>query len=241
MIVAMLMNGITSERREREPPVEDEEEDCRADQRERVLDEARDAVGDELVERLDVVRQPADDHAGAVPFEEAEREPLQMVEELVAQVGQDPLADPAGQVRLHVAHAPVREAGEQEHADDPPQLLQVVLADAVVDCVLREQRRRERRGGRRAARDDRRAVVRASGTARACEPDESSPSRAPRRCAVATAPVARRSRAAAAVAIQVRCRALPDPHRRVPPRAACGSALRASTASANWRSSRPCS
>ena len=35
-----------------------------------------DAVGDELVERLDVVRHAADDHAGAVALVEAEREPL---------------------------------------------------------------------------------------------------------------------------------------------------------------------
>ena len=56
---------------------------------ERVLDERRDAVGDELVERLDVVREPADDHAGAVALVEAEREPLQVAEELVAQVGED--------------------------------------------------------------------------------------------------------------------------------------------------------
>ena len=47
-------------------------------ERQRVLDEARDAVGDELVDRLDVVRQPADDHAGAVALVEAEREPLQV-------------------------------------------------------------------------------------------------------------------------------------------------------------------
>ena len=49
----------------------------------------RDAVGDELVERLDVVRQAADDHAGAVALVEAEREALQVVEEAVAQVGED--------------------------------------------------------------------------------------------------------------------------------------------------------
>ena len=66
---------------EREPPVEDEEQDRRADEGERVLDEAGDAVRDELVERLDVVRQPADDHARAVPLEEAEREPLEVAEE----------------------------------------------------------------------------------------------------------------------------------------------------------------
>ena len=66
--------------------------DRRADQRQRVLDERRDAVGDELVERLDVVREPADDHARAVALVEAERQPLQVAEELVPQVGEDPLA-----------------------------------------------------------------------------------------------------------------------------------------------------
>ena len=77
-----------------------------ADSVERVLDEARDAVGDELVERLDVVREPADDDAGAVALEEAEREPLQVAEERVAEVGEDPLARPAGEVRLRVARRP---------------------------------------------------------------------------------------------------------------------------------------
>jgi hypothetical protein len=58
--------------REGEPPVQDEEQDRRADERERVLHEARHAVGDELVERLDVVRQAADDHPGAVALVVAE-------------------------------------------------------------------------------------------------------------------------------------------------------------------------
>jgi hypothetical protein len=64
------------QRRERELDVEEEEDDRGADEQQRVLDQARDAVGDELVERLDVVRDPADDHAGAVALVEAEREPL---------------------------------------------------------------------------------------------------------------------------------------------------------------------
>ena len=53
-------------------------------EQERVLDERRHAVGHELVERVDVVRQAADDHAGAVPLVVAEREPLQVAEELAA-------------------------------------------------------------------------------------------------------------------------------------------------------------
>ena len=87
-------------RREREPPVEEEEDDRGAEQGQRVLHEARDAVRDELVERLDVVRQPADDHAGAVALVVAEREALQVAEQLVAKVGEDALAGPAREVRL---------------------------------------------------------------------------------------------------------------------------------------------
>ena len=59
-------------RREGEAPVEDEQEHRRADERERALHEGRHAVGHELVDRFDVVRQPADDHAGAVALVEAE-------------------------------------------------------------------------------------------------------------------------------------------------------------------------
>src|SRR5205823_14027162 len=59
-------------------------------------------VRDELVERLDVVREAADDHARAVAFVEPERKPLQMAEELVPEVGEDALADPARQVGLHI-------------------------------------------------------------------------------------------------------------------------------------------
>ena len=76
------------QRREREPPVEEEEHDYRSREDERVLDEARDAVGDELVERLDVVRDPAHRRAGAVALVVAEREALQVVEQPDPQVGE---------------------------------------------------------------------------------------------------------------------------------------------------------
>jgi hypothetical protein len=72
---------------------------------------------------------------------------LQVLEERDAQVSEDAFAHPAGEVGLHVAHRPVEQAGEEERADDPPELSEVVLADAVVECVLREERRRECRGG----------------------------------------------------------------------------------------------
>jgi hypothetical protein len=106
------------EGRERQAPVEDEEENRRADERQRALDETRNAVGDQLVECLHVVRQPADDHAGAVPLVEAERQSLEVLEQVQPEVGQHPLADPARQVRLRVRHAPVRQAGDEEQRDD---------------------------------------------------------------------------------------------------------------------------
>ena len=131
----------------------------------------RDAVGDELVERLDVVRDPADDHAGAVALVVAEREPLQVAEEPVAEVGQDPLARPAGEVRLRGARRPGSSTpGRDERDDEPGQELGVAAADAVVDRDLREERRRERgqrRCEQRAERERRAAACTARSAARA--------------------------------------------------------------------------
>ena len=139
--------------REREPPVEEEEDDRRPEQEERALDERRHAVGDELVESLDVVRQPADDHARAVALVEAEREPLQVAEERVPEVGQDPLAGPAREVRLRRARSEVQDAGDHEEHDDDRQRAQVVLRDPVVDReASRGTAGRERSPWRRAAR-----------------------------------------------------------------------------------------
>ena len=82
--LATLMNGITTS-------VASASRQSRTSRRtavpmssERALRERRHAVGDELVDRLDVVRHPADQDAGAVPLVEAERERLQVAEELLA-------------------------------------------------------------------------------------------------------------------------------------------------------------
>jgi hypothetical protein len=71
-----------------------------------------------LIERLDVVREAADEHAGPVALVEAEREPLQVAEELVAQVGEDPLPCPASEIRLRAAHEPVERTRCNEDDDD---------------------------------------------------------------------------------------------------------------------------
>ena len=101
------------ERREGEAPVEEEEDDDGAGEDERVLDEARDAVRDEQVERLDVVRDPADDRARPVPLVVAERETLEMREELDAEVGERAFSDPAREVRLRAREDERRDACER--------------------------------------------------------------------------------------------------------------------------------
>ena len=135
------------ERRQREPPVEQEEDDGGAEEQERVLDEARDAVGDELVERLDVVRDPADDGAGAIALVEAHREPLEVAEELVPEVGEHSLARPAGQVRVRGGKEERGHRRGQEEDDDPGEPVEVRVVDPLVDRELREVGRRERDHG----------------------------------------------------------------------------------------------
>ncbi len=144
-----------AEGREGEAPVEVEEDRGRADEDQRVLDERRDAVRDQLVEGVDVVGQAADDHAGAVPLVVAERQALEVLEELVAEVGEDPLARPAREVGLRRARCEVGEAGDHEEGDDDGQGVEVALPDAVVQRHLRQERRDEGGQGRCEQRDDR--------------------------------------------------------------------------------------
>ena len=110
-----------------------------------VLDEARDAVRQELVERLDVVRDPADDRAGPVPLEEAERQALEVAEEPDAQIRERALADPAREVRLERRERERGEAGGHERDDDDGERLEILCEDAVVDRDLRQVRRQQAR------------------------------------------------------------------------------------------------
>ena len=135
------------EGQQRQLEVEHDQDHRRADQRQRRAEQRHHAVGDELVERLHVVGQPRDQHAGLLARVEADRQRLQVREELDPQVLQHPLADPAREVGLRVGRAPVDQRGDQEGDHDPGQRLQVARHDAVVDRQLGQRRRRER-GGR---------------------------------------------------------------------------------------------
>jgi hypothetical protein len=108
------------------------------------LEERHDSVGDERVECLDVVRDAADHDAGTDARVEAERERLQVAEQLHAQVLQRALADPTGQVRLRGGCRPRDDRGEHEQDHDAVERRGVVLLDALVDRARRERDRRER-------------------------------------------------------------------------------------------------
>ena len=157
------------ERREGEAPVEQEQNDDGSDEDERVLHEARDAVRDELVERLDVVRDPADDCAGPVPLVVAERQALQVAEELDPEIGERPLADPAGEVGLSTRQDEGRDARRDEGDDDERERVEIAGLDAVVDGELRQIRREQ---GDARVRDERYDCERRPRPVGACEAEE---------------------------------------------------------------------
>ena len=86
---------------------------------------------------------------------------LEVVEEPVAEVGEEALSDPAGEVRLRDACEPVEGPGGEEARDDPAQQGQVVPADALIDRDLREEGRGEGgpRGGEEGDDRDRRPAA----------------------------------------------------------------------------------
>jgi hypothetical protein len=67
-----------------------------------------------------------------------------MAEELVAEVGEDALTRPAGEVGLRRRGGEVREAGDDEEGDDDGERLEILLADAVVERELGQVGRDER-------------------------------------------------------------------------------------------------
>ena len=121
------------EDQQRELPVEQQQDHDRPDQRQRRLDERDDGVGHERVQRLDVVRHAADQDAGRAALVEADRHRLQVGEDALAQVGERPLPDPAGQVGLRVGRAPDDQDAEDVERDDDVQRRDVAGDDPLVD------------------------------------------------------------------------------------------------------------
>jgi hypothetical protein len=101
----------------------------------------------QLVKRLNVVGHPGDDHARQVARVEAQRQRLQVREQLQAQVLEGALAHPANQVGLRVGHDRVDHGRNQEHDHDHVQGVDVVAADSLVDGDLGQRGRSQRGGG----------------------------------------------------------------------------------------------
>ena len=110
------------------------------------------ARGEQLVEHVDVVgdarHQPARPGCGR----RSERQPLQVAEELHAQVEHDRLADPLHDLVCSSRARTRRSARTGTAGRDLVEAAQVVAADAVVDRLLGQVRGRRAAARRRAAR-----------------------------------------------------------------------------------------
>ena len=136
--------------------VQDEQDDHDPQQGQARLDERGQAVLDELVERLDVVGHPADEHAGAIARVEAHRQRLQVGEQLEPQVLERALTHPADEVGLGVGGDAVDDRGDEEDDHDPVKRRRVVAADALVDGQLGQRGGGQCRRGGRDQRDEHR-------------------------------------------------------------------------------------
>ncbi len=135
------------QRHDAEAPVEQEEPADRGEQCQRVDDERRQALVEDVRDRIDVARQAGDDPARLLLREVPERERGEMLEEVAAQVEHDLLTD-AGE------HQPRRRAEDpggcpdcdvEHHVDAETRLVRGL--DAVVDGVADDRPAEHRCGG----------------------------------------------------------------------------------------------
>ena len=136
------------ERDEAEPPVEDEEPDHRAEQREAVRDEGRQALREHVRDGVDVGGEPRDDPARLLLAEVAQRERGEVAEQVAADVEHDSLADPGEAAGEVGAERPGRRVDPDVGDHDQGQACHVVLLDPVVDGVADEQPAADLAGGR---------------------------------------------------------------------------------------------
>ena len=126
------------EGQQRELDVEVDQDPDGADQGQPGLEQRDDGIGDEAVERLDVVGDARDQHPGGAALVEADRQRLQVLEDLHPQVGERALADPADEVGLQVGHQPHQQRRDQEGDHDHEQ----ALSSRPVRCLCRSRRGR---------------------------------------------------------------------------------------------------
>ena len=119
---------------ERELPRHQHDDDDRAHEQEDVLDEQHQALRDELLHRVDVGGHARHDLARVLPLEEVERERHQVIEQALAQLAQERLADPRDQQDRQATEEDGRERHEQVEHDRDVQRPRVVVRRARGRC-----------------------------------------------------------------------------------------------------------
>ena len=138
------------ERRQAEPEVEAEQDQCDRHHREHRGHDGAQPGRQQLLERVDVRREAGDDPARGVALVKGQAQRLQVVEEPQAEVEQDVLPDPPGKAEK----GPVGDGGDRHHAaedDDqrqqPVQVAGPARPDALVDGEADQVGDGERRRG----------------------------------------------------------------------------------------------
>ena len=131
--------GNDGERSERQSPVDDEHRDADREQREQIADTRDHARGEQLVQRFDVRRHAGHEPPHRIAVEERDRQPLEVREDLDAEIAHHALAEKARQHRLAVREQELEQqrGGEQRRARerDPG----ISTRDRDIDDALRER------------------------------------------------------------------------------------------------------
>ncbi len=105
-----------------------------------VAEQIRHAFGEQLVERIDVGRQPRHDAADGIAIVVSDFLVLQFAVELFAHVEHHVLSDAVDEDRLEVGEDESQQLRREEQADEQHQTVSLARQDVPVDRVLRELR-----------------------------------------------------------------------------------------------------
>src|SRR5438132_339075 len=126
---------------------EGDHQDQGAGQDHDIAHQAEDGVRDHALDAVYVVAQAGHHVSGSGPGEERDRLPDHAVEQLVAQVVHDALADPGADVRLQHAYQSADQRGRHQDADQQADERELSAAPGqVVDQGLGHQRRHQAEG-----------------------------------------------------------------------------------------------
>jgi len=135
------------ERHQAEPDVEDQQQHRCADEGQHRADEAVETVREELVDRVDVGRLPADHAAGRVLLVEGQRQLLEVLEHALTQHEQDVLPDPARHLQERHPGERLDDRAHRQGDDDVDHLADLVVGDqrrdTCVDADLHQVRDRQ--------------------------------------------------------------------------------------------------